>query len=828
MCGTAAEVTPVRSVDDHEIGDPGPVTKAIQDVYFEVVRGARRPLPAVAGVRGEDSGRRRDPELGPGEIGLSAPWIGAREEELVLEMLRSGRLSLGPMIDRFEARWPSASARRTSRPSRAAPPGCISACAWPGSAPATRSITSPFSFVASANCVLYEGATPVFADIDPERSTSTRPRSRRRSRRGRRRSSPSTSSATRASSTSCERSPSEHGLAFIEDACEALGAEYRGRPLGSFAHPAVFAFYPEQADDDRRGRRGRRPDEEEWRLLKSLANQGRADSGGWLDARALRLQLPPRRPLGRRRPRAGRAPRRDPRAARGDVAARYAELLAGVDGVETPLRRRRRPPALVVRLRVRLAAGIDRERVIARLAERGIASKPLPAVDPPAAVHARALRLPRRHAPGRRRRRAAALLALPFFTRPRRGRAGARGRRSSRGRSPEPLAIIPTWLTARRDGLPRLRQVRRAPTGSTRSSRSRDDDRGGGRRTLVWVEGISEPIVASRTERTILSTWASATRGPVVEGRRARRARRRSPSGSSDAPPIKAEAGVDLDELARRARRLLEATAEAGRGRAAVLSGRSRREFFARSVHEVAPELIGCTLLVDGVGGRIVEVEAYDADDPASHSFRGPTPRNRVDVRPARARLRLPLLRHPLVPQPRLRAEGWPRPCSCGRSSRRTGSSRWRAARLDDERLLCSGPGRLCQALGVTGEHDGLPLDVPPFELLAADAAGRRSCAAPRVGITRAAELPWRYGLAGPASSADAADVLDGALRVPVVVERALDLEEPDEGPDDDDGARDHPEAGPAADRRARRPSCRSILAISDGIRNGVTNPITR
>ena len=174
-----------------------------------------------------------------------------------------------------------------------------------------------------------------------------------------------------------------------------------------------------------------------------------------------------------------------------------------------------------------------------------------------------------------------------------------------------------------------------------------------------------------------------------------------------------------------------------------------RRDFFARSVHELAPELVGCTLLVDGVGGRLVEVEAYAADDAASHSFRGPTPRNRTMFGPSG---------HAYV----YRSYGvhWCLNLVCGSEGRAeavlvraleptSGVERMRDRRkLDSERLLCAGPGRLCQALGVTGAHDGLPLDRPPFELRAAEQAvevarGRR------VGITRATELPWRYGLAG-------------------------------------------------------------------------------
>jgi DNA-3-methyladenine glycosylase len=173
------------------------------------------------------------------------------------------------------------------------------------------------------------------------------------------------------------------------------------------------------------------------------------------------------------------------------------------------------------------------------------------------------------------------------------------------------------------------------------------------------------------------------------------------------------------------------------------------REFFARSVHEVAPELVGCTLLVEGVGGRVVEVEAYDAEDPASHGFRGPTPRNRSMFGAAG---------HAYV----YRSYGihWCLNLVCAgegvaeavlvRALEPTHDrDRMRARRgVVDERLLCAGPGRLCQALGVTADHDGLPLDRAPFALLPAE-EDVPVVRGPRVGITRAAELPWRYGLAG-------------------------------------------------------------------------------
>jgi DNA-3-methyladenine glycosylase len=167
-------------------------------------------------------------------------------------------------------------------------------------------------------------------------------------------------------------------------------------------------------------------------------------------------------------------------------------------------------------------------------------------------------------------------------------------------------------------------------------------------------------------------------------------------------------------------------------------------------VHEVAPELVGCTLLVDGVGGRIVEVEAYDGEDPASHGFRGRTERNRSMFGPPG---------HAYV----YRAYGvhWCLNLVCDEEGRaeavllralepleRLDVMRERR-RVDAKRLLCSGPGRLCQALAVSREHDGLPLDRPPFVLLGRGEDHVEVDRGLRVGITQAAELPWRYGLAG-------------------------------------------------------------------------------
>ena len=173
------------------------------------------------------------------------------------------------------------------------------------------------------------------------------------------------------------------------------------------------------------------------------------------------------------------------------------------------------------------------------------------------------------------------------------------------------------------------------------------------------------------------------------------------------------------------------------------------RDFFARDVHTVAEELIGATFLVDGVGGKIVELEAYHHEDPAAHGYRGRTGRNAsMFGPPGHAYVYRSYGIHwcvNFVCEP----EGIADAVLIRALEPTQGLETMRRRRgLDNERLLCAGPGRLCQALGITREHDGLPLDRPPFRLQA-----RRERAeivrGPRIGITRAAELPWRYGLAG-------------------------------------------------------------------------------
>ena len=176
---------------------------------------------------------------------------------------------------------------------------------------------------------------------------------------------------------------------------------------------------------------------------------------------------------------------------------------------------------------------------------------------------------------------------------------------------------------------------------------------------------------------------------------------------------------------------------------------RLKRGFFARSVHDVAPDLIGTTLLVNGVGGIIVELEAYHHTEPAAHSFRGPTPRNAVMFGPPG-----------FIYVYRSYGIHWCVNFVCEQAGSASavliralepthGMAAMRRRRhLTDARSLCSGPGKLTEALGITDRHNGLALDAPPFALI--PRAGKPEIVSGvRIGITKAIELPWRYGLKG-------------------------------------------------------------------------------
>jgi DNA-3-methyladenine glycosylase len=190
--------------------------------------------------------------------------------------------------------------------------------------------------------------------------------------------------------------------------------------------------------------------------------------------------------------------------------------------------------------------------------------------------------------------------------------------------------------------------------------------------------------------------------------------------------------------------------ARAGAG--APAGGPLTQEFFARSVHEVAPDLIGCALLFGRVGGIIVETESYDRTDPACHAYVGRTPRSEVLFGPpGRAYVYFSYGIHNL-----LNAVAEPEGSAAAVLIRALepvwGLERMRARRGREElRELCSGPGKLTQALGIGLGENRAPLDRPPFELRGRPGASAdvEVATGPRIGITRAADRPWRFCAAG-------------------------------------------------------------------------------
>jgi len=309
------------------------------------------------------------------EIPLSRPWVDEREEELVLDVLRSGRLSLGPTIDRFE----ELAAERVGAPYAAAvssgTAGLHMLCHIAGLGPGDEAITSPLSFVASANCFILEGATPVFADVDP-RTLNMDPAAVEAAVTDRTRAIV----AVDMFGYPCEldelRAIAErHGLALIEDSAEALGAEYKGRPLGAHGPSAVFGFYPNKQITAGEGGVVVTHSEEEWRQLRSLRNQGRSYEAGsswfnhvrlgfnyrWTDIQAA-IAIAQLEKLDRIL---------ELRAA---AARRYDELLSGLASIETPApddADHRRSWFVYV---VALAPDLDRARVMEHLRAGGVAT----------------------------------------------------------------------------------------------------------------------------------------------------------------------------------------------------------------------------------------------------------------------------------------------------------------------------------------------------------------------------------------------------------------------------------------------------------------------
>ena len=307
------------------------------------------------------------------EVPLSSPWLDEREEQLVLEVLRSGRLSLGPTIDRFEEAFAEAVSAPYAAAVSSGTAGLHLLCIAAGVGPGDEVITSPYSFVASANCAIYEGATPVFADID-RRTLNLDPAAVEAAMSERTRAVV----AVDIYGYPCEldelRSLCEwRGIALIDDACEALGARYKGEPVGSHGVSSVFAFYPNKQVTTAEGGMVTTHSEDVWRLLRSLRNQGRADSGGWLEHARLGFNYridDVRAAIG-----IGQLEKLDEiLAARADAAGRYRELLAGIGGLELPCPDDAAHERSWFVYVVSLPAGADREAVIAELDRRGVQS----------------------------------------------------------------------------------------------------------------------------------------------------------------------------------------------------------------------------------------------------------------------------------------------------------------------------------------------------------------------------------------------------------------------------------------------------------------------
>jgi perosamine synthetase len=308
-------------------------------------------------------------------IGLARPEIGPREEELVLEVLRSGRLSLGPMGERFErelAAWLGVEdAVMVSSGTTALHLG-VRALGW---GEGDEVLTSPFSFVASANCLLYEGARPVFCDVDPVTLNLDPAAAAAAAGERTRGILPIHIFGFPAAMPELEALAARHGLGILEDACEAIGAvDSEGRGAGTRGNLATFAFYANKQMTTGEGGMVVPSGPEVAARLRSERNQGRAADMGWLEHEGLGFNYrlsDLAAALG-----VAQVEKLDSLLERrAAAAALYEQRLAGLEGVEVPIAARgaeRRSWFVYV---VRLADGIDRDATIARLAERGIASK---------------------------------------------------------------------------------------------------------------------------------------------------------------------------------------------------------------------------------------------------------------------------------------------------------------------------------------------------------------------------------------------------------------------------------------------------------------------
>jgi perosamine synthetase len=308
-------------------------------------------------------------------IPLASPELGEREEEMVLEILRSGRLSLGPMGERFERAFADylgvEDAVAVSSGTAALHLG-VRQLGW---GPGDEVVTSPFTFVATANCLLYEGARPVFVDVDPETLNLDVEAAAAAVTEKTVGLLPVDIFGWPADWPAIEALAARHGLGILEDACQALGTtDSEGRMVGSRGNFATFAFYANKQMTTGEGGMIVPTDADAATRLRSERNQGRAVDMGWLDHDRLGFNYR----LSDVAAAIGLAQvEKLPRllAEREAVAGRYAERLAEVPGVTAPMAARGEEKRSWFVYVVRLADEVDRDAVILRLRERGIDSK---------------------------------------------------------------------------------------------------------------------------------------------------------------------------------------------------------------------------------------------------------------------------------------------------------------------------------------------------------------------------------------------------------------------------------------------------------------------
>ncbi len=307
-------------------------------------------------------------------VPLSSPDITEHEIQLINQVLRTRYLSIGPMIERFEGAMANYIGTKHAVGVNSGTAGlhlCIRAT---GVGEGDEVITTPFSFVASANCILFERARPVFVDIDPETLNVDAEKIEEKI-------TPRTKALlpVHVFGQPCDMDKliaiaAKYDLPVIEDACEAIGAEYKGRKAGTFGRCAVFSFYPNKQMTTGEGGVIVTDDEEWADLFRSLRNQGRGRDGGWLTHEQLGYNYR----LDELSSALGVAQLErieELLAKRDKVAQMYNELLADTDGVKVPCVSPQVRMSWFVYV-VRLASGIDRDRVMARLEEKGVASRP--------------------------------------------------------------------------------------------------------------------------------------------------------------------------------------------------------------------------------------------------------------------------------------------------------------------------------------------------------------------------------------------------------------------------------------------------------------------